>query len=156
MTSQPAPAALQDETLDLLFDLTRGAPDRQLETGVVYDGKVTTLAGAGSVVLGIAALATEPNQRLTIAAVLAYGVVIAATLYCVWPRPFQVIRHADVLWAEHWDSTPRQIKHAVVAQSASSYAANKPVLRRKVRALVVALVAIATESVLIGLQVAGV
>lgn len=144
---------LREDTLELLFELSRGTTDLQMESGVVHDKKATTLAGAASVVLGFVALAPEQCRELTLAAFVAYGLVLTATLYCIWPRSFAVIRHPDVLWRDFWDATPREIKHAVVVRTADDYTANKKILRRKVVALFVVLAATAVEAVLVGLQV---
>ncbi len=46
-------------------------------------------------------------------------------------RSWRVSGHADALWNDYWDESPRNIKHAIVADAAESVASNRETLRQK-------------------------
>jgi hypothetical protein len=142
---------LRDDTLDLLFELTRTMPERQLADADGLDEKAWQALAAASVVVGLGALG-RPDQPILLAlAGVAYIAAATSAITCVWPRQYRLTRPADTLWADFWSEKPRDIKHAVVADAASAYSANTHVVAAKRRWLLRALSALLAETVLLGL-----
>ncbi len=145
------PDKASDETLDLLFDVVRDAPERQLRAQEVLDGKIVQVFAAATVILGLAGISggvaeTDAPSCLILAALGFYAIASGAAGYAIWPRSYRVTRHADVLWREYRDAPPRTIREAMVADAAAAYPHNAGLLRRKLRALSVALAATALEA----------
>lgn len=146
------PSELTDETLDLLFDLVREAPDKQVAVGDVHDAKAFKFGAAASVLLGFVALVDVPGKLLW-GIVMSYVIVLGSVLWTVRPRGYHVVRHADSLWEQHWNETPRAIKHAVVAEAANAYKTNRALLRSKLSGLVFAVVALGIEAIFVAITV---
>ncbi len=149
---------LESDTLDLLFDLTRHAPEAQLRDVESIDAKVVQVFAAGSVLIGLASLRGAHHQTaagiLFAAAVLAFLVVAYHVLSTLWTREFRALISPTQLWRDYWVDPPSAIKHAVLADIASGYAENDRLLQDKRRALRRALIGAGLEAVAIGVALA--
>jgi hypothetical protein len=149
---------LEADTLDLLYDLARRAPDAQLRDVDSIDAKVTQVFAAGSVLIGLAAL--RGTHHHTTAGIL-LGVAVAVFLYVayyalrtLWTREFRVLISPEQLWRDYWADPPESIKHAVVADVATGYPENDRLLQDKRRSLRQALIGVGIEAVAIGVALA--
>jgi hypothetical protein len=156
--SSESRSSLDPKTLDLLFGLTRGAPDSQLRAVDSVDAKIVQTFAAGTVLIGLPALHGAPHHRAT--AVL-FGVAVIAflglaynTVRGLWSRRLRVAIPPDQLWERFWDDPPEAIKHAFVADVATGYLENEAIMRDKWRALGRALVSVGVEAVAIGMALA--
>ena len=151
---------LGDETLDLLFELTRDAPQKQLDSVEALDGKVVQVFAAGSVVVGLTAMGNSLKTSMTtlpsgyftaiLIAIVAYFVLAASAAVALWVRQFFVSWGADITWRDYWWATPRSIKHSLVESVANDYRKNRSLLVRKRWLVRVAISALAIESLAVG------
>jgi hypothetical protein len=150
MADQDVPS----DSLDFIFDYTKGAPDIQLEDIASLDNKMVQIFSAASVIIGLGGISSSaghPASAWFIAfAVLAYvGVGIAALVH-LRGRELRRSRHADALWQRLWNHSVTDIKHSLVQDIADAYAHNKTVTKDKAGTLRWALLAAAAEVVLVG------
>jgi hypothetical protein len=147
-------ASLRPQTLDLLLDLGRAAPDAQLRAADALDAKLVQVFAAGTVLIGLPAIRGAPHHAasatLFAIAVCAFLVLAFYSIRALWTRRFRVLIAPDQLWYRFWDEPPEAIKHAVVADLASAYTENNAQLLRKRRELGRALVAVGVEAAAIG------
>ena len=149
---QPLP-----ETIEFIWEETRGAVDAQLEFGDGLDSKAFQAIGVGTALIGLVAvgadaLLAEPSlARWFLAlAVLFYVLSALFTIMTVSARRYRLGNRAGQLWATRWQFEPIEIKHALAADIAEAYRHNDTVLEQKARILRAALIAMAVEAVMIG------
>ena len=152
-----AAAKISPERLDFLFTQVKDAPAAQLASQEALDTKLLQIFAVGSVVIGLAGLAVRETvdaegaiSGLLITSVVAYVALALVSLWQIWPRYFRVTCHADVLLKDYWDTDVADIKHALIADAATSYVHNGHLLRRKAWALAAGVAALAIEVVLVG------
>jgi hypothetical protein len=142
------------ETLDLLFELSKQAPEEQLRASDAVDSKIFQAFAAASVLVGLAAVSGVKHSNVTAAfvsaAVLAFLVVAASAIWALWTRRYRVTIGPQQLWDRYWSDTPDVIKHAFVADVASGYVENEANIREKHKALAVTLLALLMEAAAIG------
>lgn len=143
------------ETLDFLFEYTRGAPQRQLVAMDALDTKAFALFSASAVVVGLAGIGVWSSQELPLAAGILFVLAVAAfvvvglTVFdCVRLRRYRLSDRASVLWQEFWNDEVDDIKHALVSDIAEAYDINEAILRRKRLSLGPALIAVVVETAL--------
>ena len=155
---QPSP-----ETIDFIWDETRGAVDAQLRLVERLDSKAFQSIGVGSALIGLtvlgsgALLAAPPPGRWFVALALAVFFYVLSALFTFLTVNIRRYRHgsrADELWPTMWQENPIAIKHALVADWAESYRHNKGELGRKACFLRAALATMALEAMMIGIAVA--
>lgn len=156
-TTKDSAATLTDETLDLLYEHSRGQTTGQIEWSDQLDSKGAQLFAAGSVVVGLAGLGMTGDARMTtivlfIAVVCYVGLAIAA-FFLLRVREWFVSGHADILWREHWADSPRDIKHAIVEDAAQAVAHNRALLLEKSRWLLAVQVLLTVEVISVGMAV---
>jgi hypothetical protein len=155
---------LEPETLDLIFELSRTAPDGQLRASDAVDSKIFQAFAAASVLIGLAAI-HEPSvvgktvhgakhDNLETAflalAVAAFLLLAVIAIRALWSRSYRVGMSAAQLWHRYWPDTPETIKHAYVDDIASGYLENEKHLRSKHKALRVVLITLVVEAAAIG------
>jgi hypothetical protein len=146
---------LDGPTLDLLFELTRHAPEVQLRNVDSIDTKIVQVFSVSSVLIGLASLRGVHHQ--TVAGIL-LGIAVVAFLFVayyvlrtLWATRFRILISPTQLWRDYWADSPDSIKHAVVADIADGYAQNEDVLQQKYRALGRALIGAGVEAAAIGI-----
>jgi hypothetical protein len=148
------PRELKPETLDLLFELARKAPDEQIRASDAVDSKIFQAFAAASVLIGLAAVGGVKHGKVTTAfvslAVVAFIVVAVAAIWALWSRSYRVGMTPPQLWKKYWDSDALDIKHAYVVDIADGAPANESKLNGKHRALRVTLLALLVEAAAIG------
>lgn len=149
---QPLP-----ETIEFIWEETRGAVDAQLRLAETLDSKAFQAIGVGSVLIGLVALGSDIllsaptlSRWLLPVSVSAYTLSALFTFLTVNVRHYRLGNRADELWPMRWQFRPVEIKHALVADVAESYRHNRSELRRKTLFLRAALALLAIEAVLIG------
>jgi hypothetical protein len=146
---------LEAPTLDLLFELTRHAPEAQLRNVDSIDAKIVQVFAVASVLIGLASLRGVHHQTiagiLLGAAVVAFLFVAYHVLRTLWTTRFRILISPTQLWRDYWADSPDSIKHAVVADIAGGYAQNEELLQQKYRALGRALVGAGVEAAAIGI-----
>jgi hypothetical protein len=156
---------LEPDTLDLIFELSRRAPDDQLRASDAVDSKTFQAFAAASVLIGLAAIhgpsvlvgaAThEPkHDRLEIAflagAVGAFVLLAVVAIRALWSRPYRVGIGPNQLWQDFWSETPQTIKRALIDDIASGYLENDEHLKSKHRSLRLVLIMLLIEASAIG------
>ena len=146
--------SLSDETLDFIFDFVRDAPDQQLASADALDSKMVQVFAVAGVIVGLAAAGLSSKSTVVglilAVSIAAFVVAAVASGYALWVREMRSNRHADEIWRDYWNEPPREIKHAIVADTADAYSANKRSLERKARAMRAAFLAAGVEVVLVG------
>lgn len=144
----------KSQTLDLIFDLVRAAPDEQLRAADGVDSKIFQGFAAGSVLIGLSSISGVGHGNLTAvfvsAAVAAFLVLAGVAIWALWSRKYRVSIGARQLWDKYWSDDPSEIKHAFVDDIASGYVENEDVLAAKHKALRVTLITLAIEAAAIG------
>jgi hypothetical protein len=156
---------LAPETLDLIFELSKRAPEEQLRASDAVDSKTFQAFAAASVLIGLAAIhgpsvlvgaAThEPkHDRLEVAflatAVGAFVLLAVVAIRALWSRTYFVGIGPNQLWNVFWPDTPQTIKHAFVDDIASGYLENNKHLKSKHRSLRFVLIMLLIEASAIG------
>lgn len=148
------------ETIEFIWEETRGTVDAQVELGDSLDSKAFQAIGLGTALIGLVAvgsgaLLTEPSlARWFLAlAVLFYVLSALFTIVTISTRRYRLEKRAGQLWATRWQFEPIEIKYALAADIAEAYRHNDAVLGQKTRMLRATLVAIALETVMIGVAI---
>ena len=154
MSEERKQESLAPETLDLLFELSRNAPDEQLKAADAVDSKIFQAFAAGSVLIGLAVVHDVNRDDLTLAfisaAVAAFGFLAAFAISALWSKRFRVGMSPNQLWNDFWPDATPLIKHAYVADLAEGYEVNSRHLASKHRALRVVLLSLLVQASAIG------
>jgi hypothetical protein len=148
------------DTLNFLFDYLRDAPERQVTNLRDLDAKIVWIFGAATVVIGLTGASVEGsdlNDAESIAlglGLLSYLCVAVLAFFGVWPITFWRSLNVDVLWHQHWQDPPQEIKHALVADIVASYSYNRSRLSRKAYVIQATLAATAVETLFVALALA--
>jgi hypothetical protein len=142
------------ETLNFIYDYTKGAPEEQFKDVEALDSKMIQVFSAASVIIGLGGLSQSGGglaaALFILLAVGAYvGVGIAAFQH-LRPRNLRRSLQADVMWRMAWQLKVPDIKHSVIKDVAAAYTYNKGVVTDKGSTLQRALFWITTEVVLVG------
>ena len=152
--SGDAPSKLKPETLDLLFELAREAPDGQLRASDAVDSKTFQAFAASSVLIGLAALGGVRHSDLATAfvsvAVAAFLVASVAASWALWSRRYRLSMGPRQLWDAYWSDDPSVIKHAFIDDVASGYVENEKHIADKHKAFRYVLIALIVEAAAIG------
>lgn len=140
-------------TLDLIFDVVKSEPERQLATVDSLDTKAFALFSVASVLIGLTAFATRISQWLLVATLGAYLIAAGLCVFAVRIRKWHMNRSSALLYEEFWDSPPDAIKHAMVARIAADYPANTKMLKWKSAGIRWALRFVALETLLLGIAI---
>ncbi len=147
--SKPKP-----ETLDMLFELAKEAPEGQLRASDAVDSKIFQAFAASSVLIGLAAVHGVESGKLETTfvsiAVAAFLVGAGAATWALWSRRYRVGMGPGQLWEKYWSDDPMEIKHAFVDDIASGYTENEKHIADKHKAFRWALVALIVEAASIG------
>lgn len=147
---------IKPDTLDFIFDFTREAPERQIQSAEALDNKMAQLFSVASVVIGLAGIAS-PTQGsgwtdwLLVAGLGFYILTAGVALIHLFPKVQYRSLHADVLWTQYWESEVFQIKHALTDDIRKAYARNRKGLELKSKLLKAATFTTGIEVLLIGL-----
>lgn len=159
MSGQPTDDSprVQPDTLEFIYQQTRGGPERQHRDMTELDGKTVQLLAAGSVILGLATfagkLSGDLEAGLTAGALALYVGVALLSLWQLLPTEAAASSYAGTLWDEHWQSTPDQIRHAIVADIQAAYRLNDGILRCKAAKLRWIVRLLAGETALVAISV---
>lgn len=145
------------ETIEFIWEETRGAVDAQLRLAETLDSKAFQAVGVGSVLIGLVALGSDAllsaatlSRWLLLMSVFAYTLSALFTFLTVNVRRYRLGNRADELWPTQWEFNPVEIKHALAADLAEAHRHNRSELGRKTLFLRVALALLAAEAALIG------
>lgn len=136
--------SINPDTLKLIYEHTRSAPDEQAETLDALIARAAQVFAVASIVMGVGGVA-DGITGVLIGAMIAYGIVVACCLLALWPRVVWKSTHADWLWPNCWHETPDRIRHTLVADIVEVHARNKPLLRQKSYLVFAAIIATAVE-----------
>jgi hypothetical protein len=142
-----------EETLELLYELTREAPNAQLQASDAVDGKIVQTFAAAGVLIGLAAVQGASGDVATgfvALAVLGFLVVAAVGICALRGRQYRVTIGADQLWDKYRSDVPFTIKEAFVRDVAKGYPENEENIRLKHKALRIMLGALLIEAGAIG------
>jgi ABC-type anion transport system duplicated permease subunit len=151
MAEQPEVAATP-ETLDLIYELVRDAPRRQIANSYSYSDKAFQIFGIGSLVLGLAAAGTLHRHQapwILLAALIAYLGLGVCAFYATKGRTFFTADNAEVVWGQLYDLGKAEAQHAIIDRVATDYPRNEEALRAKAKWLTAAEIALAVEVVLV-------
>lgn len=131
--------AINPQSVEFIYEHTRGAPERQHHDMLDLDGKAAQLMAAASVVLGFAALSAHPKLTpvgiasavLTVLALLVYVALVVVALRQIRPVQVSASSFAGTLWDEHWDQPPDEIRHSVVEGIRDAYNKNDRLVKSK-------------------------
>ena len=149
------------ETLEVFYDLTKDALERQIDLARDLDAKSLQLFGAATVAAGLAGFsganlesfgADWATATLLGMSFAAYAVGAYAVFRQVTPVRWKRIDYAD-FWLECWDLDANGLRHTVVDRVASNHPDNQEKLDGKARLVRWALLAFSAQIVLIGLAV---
>lgn len=152
MTTEPT---LQNDTLDLIYEVTRQGPVDQLRRAETLDAKIVQVFASASVVIGLTGVAPEKVARewFLYLALGAYGVVAVATLVGIWVRSHWHVFHSDTLLDDFWAESVTDTKYALASEFPIVYAKNRSILDRKGWATRVAIIATGVEVMAVGLLI---
>jgi hypothetical protein len=143
-----------DATLEVVYDLFSGVPERQLDAVNALDGKAAQLFAAGSVVLGFTAVGTSDLwPPLVVAAVLAYAGLTWKTVAALKPRPWRAWRDPWGTWKSVWRYDATRARYALLARLRDDVPTNAGWIREKGDHVRVSLRWLAAEVVFVGLAV---
>lgn len=138
-------------TLDVVYELFREVPERQLQAVDALDSKAAQLLAAGSVVLGFTAVgAGEVWPPFVAAALVAYGGLAWQALGALRPRPWRAWRDPWGTWSAVWELPPAEAKYALLARLRDDVPANAGWIKEKGRHVRLALRWLAGEVLLVG------
>lgn len=155
-TEPAADEAINAETLALIYEATRGSPERQLIDARANGTKIVQVFSAASVVIGLAGLqnarvdAHVLTTALLVVAVLAYLVMAAFAWVGLRTQTFNLTMPADDAWAWGWFLSPEKARKMMIEHTAEAYRHNVPLIAAKGRALRRALLAAAVEVLAVG------
>lgn len=146
--------SINPETLDLLYEVTRQGPPNQFREADAIDGKIVQIFGAASVVIGLSGLAqatlSDGATVLLGVAIGSYLVAAASSLVGLWVRRTKRPFHSDTLLADFWQSSPQELKYALVYELPEMHKHNQRILDLKADVVRLAVVATALEVGAIG------
>ncbi len=144
-------------TLDLLFDLVRESPEAQLRASDSVESKIFQSLGAGSLLIGLAALRGQRHDAVVavflVIAVAAFIVAAVVAIFGLWTRKFRAAIEPRQLWEKYWLDSADAVKHAFVDDIADGFAHNEQHIAAKHRVLRVVLLAVTVEAAAIGAAV---
>jgi hypothetical protein len=148
---------LNEDTVKLIFEITRDNPERQVADAKDLDTKMVQVFSAASVVIGLVSFADRPSQDswwidvLIGCLLISYGATALVAFMHLRARQFRRSLYAGNLWREAWDRTPMEIRHALIVDISEAYVHNKPILNQKGRFIQIAVVTTGVEVALVGL-----
>jgi hypothetical protein len=161
MNSEPQPdskrSELNEDTVKLIFEITRDNPERQVADAKDLDTKMVQVFSAASVVIGLVSFSGRPAHHswwidvLTGGLLLSYGATALVAFMHLRAREFRRTLYASNLWRETWNRTPMEIRHALIADISEAYVHNRPILNQKGRLIQIAVVTTGIEVALVGL-----
>jgi hypothetical protein len=150
--AEPAP-----ETLDFLADWGRSGLERQLAAADALDAKITQALAAGSILLGLPALAGAPDCALVAlplsGAVAAFGVLAFYAVRALWVRKFRTPLGPDLAWNTYRSYDLPAIKRVIAEDASEGYEENSGLIGQKAAALRWALPALGFEALFVGAAV---
>src|SRR5581483_1453158 len=146
------------ETLDFIFEHIKQAPSEQHQTWASLDGKMVSVFGVGTAVVGLSGLTvshggssgTRAVAALLAVALVAYAGLVAVALVQLWPKDARKARYGDTLWPDAWNRLIPEIKHGLVTDISEGTAANRAALQRKALTLRIGLAAAGAEALFVG------
>jgi hypothetical protein len=129
--------AISEDALDYILDYTKGAPEQVLSFADALDSKIVQIFAAASVVMGLAGIsdASAHGGKAAISflwiALLSYLATSVCAFVCLNLRRFRETLRADVLWAEYYDKSVSDIKHALVEDISRAFGENKRLIDGK-------------------------
>jgi hypothetical protein len=148
---------LNEDTVNLIFEIIRDNPERQVADAKDLDTKMIQVFSAASVVIGLVSFAGRPSNHswwidvLTGGLLFFYGATALVAFMHLRARKFRRNLYASNLWRDAWDRTPTEIKHALIVDISEAYVHNKPILNQKGRFIQIAVVTTGVEVALVGL-----
>jgi hypothetical protein len=151
------PTGPSPDTLDFIFEWTRGALERQLASVDALDAKMAQALAAGSILLGLPAFSGISGSALVPVllglGVVAFLVLAIAAVQALWVLRFRAPMSPSQAWRKFWVDEVEAIKWAIVDDTSGAYEENECHLVRKRNALRAALIALGAEAVLVGAAV---
>jgi hypothetical protein len=150
------PKAPEPETVQLIYEHIKDAPQQQFETIKALDDKMIKVFTAAGVVIGLAGLSSQGLRGgvwvniILLGAVVAFIATAVLALYHLRPIDIALSRHAGTLWENSRHLTEDQVRRQLIRSISKSNAHNEGVLRRKTKILTYALVSTSLEIILVG------
>jgi hypothetical protein len=131
----PSSAWLRNpETVSLIYEHTKDAPQQQLDLAKALDDKMVKIFTAAGVVIGLAGFSDKSPRPevavnvLLLSALATFVLTAVLTVYHLWPLRLDLSKHASVLW-EHSRRLPvDQVRQQLVRSIARGSSYNKGVL----------------------------
>lgn len=149
------------ETLEVFYDLSKDALERQIDNARDLDAKALQVFSAATVAAGLAGFsganldsfgADWAGAALLGMAFAAYAVGAYVAFRQVTPVRWKRINHAE-FWEHCWDLDAEELQHTIVAKIADNHPKNQARLDAKAEHVRWALLAFAAQIVLTGLAV---
>jgi hypothetical protein len=153
------PKEPEPETVQLIYEHIKDAPQQQFETVKALDDKMVKVFTAAGVVIGLAGLSSQSLKggiwvNLTLlGALVAFIATAALALYHLRPISIALSRHAGTLWENSSHLPIDQVRRQLIKSISRSNAYNEGVLRRKTKILTYALASTSLEVILVGAAV---
>lgn len=153
-----AGSSVSAQTLDLIFEHVKDAPEKQVEDVGAIDAKFIQVFAAASVLLGAIALVDSKHgdawgTRLTVVALALYLVMAVVSFIHLRPITLHGARYADTLWDDFENDEPAVLKKGIVLKVKEDYAYNRTLIEKKARTLKLGLALTAGEAVLVAIAV---
>lgn len=144
------------ETVQLIYEHIKDAPDKQFETVKSLDAKMVQIFTVAGVVIGLAGLSSEGlgggtlTDVLLIGALAAFVLTSAFAFYHLWPVTVRLSRHAGTLWKESGHLASDQVRRQLIDSISAANAHNEGVLERKSTVQIYALITTSLEVDMVG------
>jgi hypothetical protein len=140
------------ETLDLIFEHVKDAPEKQLQDVTALDSKYVQVFAGASVILGAVALIDPKHGGTwpTILVAVALGIyLVMAVVSFIHLRTVTLngSRYGDTLWDDFKDDPPEDVKLGIVLKVKEDYAHNTRLIQGKAKTLNAGLFLTAVEAI---------
>lgn len=148
------------DTLDLIFEHVKDAPEKQLQDVTDLDSKYVAVFAGASVILGAGAL-IDPSRggawpTVLLAAALGIYLLMAVVSFVhLKPITLHGSRYGDTLWDDFKDLAPQDVKLGIVLKIREDYAHNHGLIQGKASTLSLGLFLTAFEAICVAGAVLG-
>ena len=151
MSDTPEP-----ETVQLIYEHIKDAPDKQFETVKSLDDKMVKVFTVAGVVIGLAGLSGKGLQggtltnTLLVGALIAFIATAACAFYHLWPVNVWLSRHAGTLWNTSRHLTSDEVRQQLISSISKANDHNVELLKKKSTVQTYALVTTSLEVAMTG------
>jgi hypothetical protein len=156
---RPPPISRNPDTVKLIYEHTKNAPQYQLDLAKALDDKMTKIFAAAGIVIGLAGFSRWPTNTADIEGsakvlfALGLGAFVATallTVYHLWPRTLFMSTHAGSLWRDYRGLSEDQIRQMLADSICRRNSHNDAVLKKKSLSQICALISASLEVLCVG------